>query len=64
LRGTVEFNYYSKSDYGQLVLMSSSEKKTFLEKNVNLSMKGSKSSSWELLCRMFLNIQKDYKVKN
>jgi hypothetical protein len=34
-----------------------------MEKNVNASMKCGKNGSWEFLRQMFLNVQKDYKVK-
>jgi hypothetical protein len=59
----VEFNDYSNSDYGGLVLTSSTDKKIFAEKNVNPSMMCGKNMSWENIRRMFLNVQKDYKVK-
>jgi len=59
----VEFNDYSNSDYGGLVLTSSTDKKIFVEKNVNPSMMCGKNMSWENIRRMFLNVQKDYKVK-
>jgi len=45
----VEFNGYSNSDYGGLVLTSPTDKKIFAEKNVNPSMKCGKNMSWEFL---------------
>jgi len=45
----VEFNDYSNSDYGGLVLTSSTDKKIFAEKNVDPSVKCGKNMSWEFL---------------
>jgi hypothetical protein len=59
----IEFNDYSKDEYSELSLSSLSDKKYFLKK-VDPSCKSGKTSSWESLRKMFLNIQKDYKLKH
>jgi hypothetical protein len=61
---SIEFNDYSKDEYSELSLSSLSDKKIFSEKKVDPSCKSGKTSSWESLRKMFLSIQKDYKLKH
>ena len=61
---SIEFNDYSKPDYSKLILSSLSDQKLFSEKQVDPSVKSTMTSNWESLQKMFINIQKDYKLKH
>jgi len=60
----VDYNeYQEENNYGALLLMSANDKKLFLDKNIDPSVKVGSNKSWDSLCNIYLLIQKDYKKK-
>jgi hypothetical protein len=60
----VDYNeYQEENNYGALLLMSAYDKKLFLDKNIDPSVKVGSNKSWDSLCNIYLLIQKDYKKK-
>lgn len=60
----LEFKDFSNEEYSKLSLQSQSDLKVFSEKNVDPGSKPQKEATWESLRKMFLNVQKDYKLKH